>query len=52
MYAQTTQKPQTPLWYFNVVSVVVSVLALHYFLKDLLRTLAAFFIPFFNAELI
>ncbi|KAM7398289.1 hypothetical protein PAMA_006274 [Pampus argenteus] len=38
MYAQTTQKPQTPLWYFNIVSIVVSVLALHYFLKDHLRT--------------
>ncbi len=34
MYAQTAQKPQTPLWYFNVVSVVVGLLALHYFLKD------------------
>lgn len=33
----TTQKPQTPLWYFNVVSVVVGFLALHYFLKDLLE---------------
>lgn len=38
MNAQTTQKPQTPLWYFNVVSVVVGLLAQHYFLKDLYKT--------------
>ena len=37
MYAQTTQKPQTPLWYFNVGSVVVGLLALNCFLKDLFK---------------
>lgn len=36
MYAQTTQEPQTPLWHFNVVSVVVGLLELLYFLKELL----------------
>lgn len=38
MYAQTTQKPKTPLWYFNVGSVVAGLLALHYFLKDFFKT--------------
>lgn len=35
MYTQTTQEPQTLLWHFNVVSVVVGLLELRYFLKDL-----------------
>uniref|UniRef100_A0A3Q4GVS8 Nedd4 family interacting protein 1 n=1 Tax=Neolamprologus brichardi TaxID=32507 RepID=A0A3Q4GVS8_NEOBR len=41
MYAQANQKPQTPLWYFNAISVVAGLLAPNCFLKDPFENCAA-----------
>lgn len=46
MYAQANQKPQTPLWYFNAVSVVAGLLAPNCFLKDPFENCAASLICF------